>query len=406
MPTPNLYTHTPNNPFPDVPPALRTNTVEVVYVTDREPEGDPAKDPKYGSRRSKSLAFGMTTVRIGKDESWDDLVAASRSVERRVNLPMSTVETREVGRFPAVPTSEVEQDGQWVEAPESVDARLTAEARFRALVAERLALTPKKEIYIFIHGIGSRFEEPTYVMAGLWHFMGRCGVPVVYTWPAGGGTDPLRNYTYDRESSEFTVYHLKQFLRLLASCPGVEKVHILAHSRGTESALAALRELTIETRAAGGDPRTALKLGCFVLAAADMDLEVATQRVGAERLMQVPEQMVLYVSSVDTSLRQADWLFDSKGRLGQFEAADLTVRGAELLRRLPNIQIIDARVAGSWFSSHDYFHSHPALSSDLILLLRDNRRPGVENGRPLRGEAGGLWRIDQDYPAPAQAAHP
>ena len=121
--------------------------------------------------------------------------------------------------------------------------------------------------------------------------------------------------------------------------------------------------------------------------------------------MRVPEQMVLYVSPLDTTLRQADWLFNSKGRLGQFEAADLTVRGAELLQRLPNIQIIDARVAGSWFSSHDYFHNHPALSSDLILLLRDNRRPGAENGRPLGSETGGLWRIDQDYPAPDQEAH-
>ena len=107
----------------------------------------------------------------------------------------------------------------------------------------------------------------------------------------------------------------------------------------------------------------------------------------------------------DASLRQADWLFGSKGRLGQFETADLTLRRTELLRHLPDIQIIDARVAGSWFSSHDYFHSHPALSSDLILLLRDNRRPGAENGRPLASEAGGLWRIDQDYPAPAQGPH-
>jgi esterase/lipase superfamily enzyme len=405
MPTPNLYAHTPDNPFPDVPPALRTSTVDVVYVTDREPEGDPAKDPKYGSRRSNSLAFGMTTVRIGKDVPWDDLVVASRSAERHVSLPMSTVETHEVGRFPPVPTREVERDGQLVESPESVDARLAAEARFKALVAERLALTPKKEAYVFIHGTGSEFGDATYVMAGLWHFMGRCGVPVVYTWPAGGGSDPLRNYTYDRESSEFTVFHLKQFLRLLASCPGVEKVHILAHSRGTESALAALRELTIEIRAAGGDTRKALKIGCFVLAAADMDLEVSTQRISAERLMRVPEQMVLYVSPTDTSLRRADWLFGSKGRLGQFETADLTLRRTELLRHLPDIQIIDARVAGSWFSSHDYFHSHPALSSDLILLLRDNRRPGAESGRPLASEAGGLWRIDQDYPAPAQATH-
>ena len=405
MPTPNLYARTPDNPFPDVPPAFRTSTVEVVYVTDREPEGDPAKDPKYGSRRSKSLAFGMTIVRIGKDVSWDDLVAASRSAERHVSLPMSTVETREVGRFPPVPTREVERNGQLVEMPESVDARLAAEARFKALVAERVALTPKKEAYVFIHGTGSEFGDATYVMAGLWHFMGRCGVPVVYTWPAGGGSDPLRNYTYDRESSEFTVFHLKQFLRLLASCPGIEKVHILAHSRGTDTALTALRELAIEIRASGGDTRKALKIGCFVLAAADMDLEVSTQRISAERLMRVPEQMVLYVSPTDASLRRADWLFGSRERLGQFETADLTLRLTELLRHLPDVQIIDARVAGSWFSSHDYFHSHPALSSDLILLLRDNRRPGAENGRPLASEVGGLWRIDQDYPAPAQGTH-
>ncbi len=402
MPTPNLYAHTPDNPFPDVPPAFRTSTVDVVYVTDREPEGDPNQDPQYGSRRSKSLAFGMTLVKMGKDVPWNDLVTASRSTERQVSLPMSTVETRELGRFPPVPTREVERDGQFVESPESVDARLAAEAQFKALVAERLGLTPKKEVYVFIHGIGSNFSEPMFIMAGIWHFMGRSGIPVAYTWPAGGGDSPLQSYNYDRESSEFTVFHLKQFLRLLASCPGVEKIHILAHSSGTNTALTALRELAIEVRASGGDAREALKIGCFVLAAADIDLEVSTQRVSAERIMRVPEQMVLYVSPTDTNLSIAEWLFGSKQRLGQSqEAGDLTQRRTELLQHLPGIQFIEVRMAGALSGSHDYFYSHPAVSSDLILLLRDNRRPGAENGRPLVSEPGGLWRIDEDYPAPA-----
>jgi esterase/lipase superfamily enzyme len=401
MPTPNLYAHTPDNPFVEVPPPLCTSTVDVVYVTDRKPEGDPAKDPQYGSQRSKSLAFGMTTVGIGKDVSWDDLVIASRSTERQVNLPMSTVKTREVGRFPPVPTREVERDGQFVESPESVEARLVAEAQLKALVADRLALTPKKEVYIFIHGTGSNFSEPMFIMAGIWHFMGRSGVPVAYTWPAGGGSGSLQGYNYDRESSEFTVFHLKQFLRLLASCPGVEKVHILAHSRGTDTAITALRELAIEVRASGGDPRQALKIGCVVLAAADIDVEVSTQRISAERIMRVPEQMVLYVSPTDTNLNIADWLFGGKQRLGQSQKADdLTRRRTELLQHLPDIQFIVVRMAGSLSGSHTYFYSHPAVSSDLILLLRDNRRPGAENGRPLASEAGGLWRIDENYPAP------
>jgi esterase/lipase superfamily enzyme len=400
MPTPNLYASTPDNPFADVPPLLRSSTVDVVYVTDREPEGDPANGPKYGFGRSKSLAFGMTTVRIGKDVSWDDLVAASRSALRRQNLPLSTVRTREIGRFPPVPAKMVEHDGQLSEAPDNVTARLAGEARFRDLVAARLAMTPKKEVYVFIHGVMSDFESPTYVMAGLWHFMGRRGVPVVYTWPAGGGGDPLQGYNYDRESSEFTIFHLKQFLRLIASCPGVEKVHILAHSTGTNTILTAMRELNIEIRASGGDTRKALKLGCLVLAAADMDLEVSTQRVGAEGIMRVPEQMAMYVSPSDALLGLANVISSSKERLGQFKASDLTTRRSELLRNLPGIQFIDAGVAGSGFGSHEYFCSQPAVSSDLILLLRDNRRPGAENGRPLASERGGFWRIDRDYPAP------
>ena len=402
MPTPNLYAHTPDNPFPDVPPTLRTNTVDVVYVTDREPKGDPAKDPQYGSRRSDSLAFGISTVSMGKDVSWDDLVTASRSTERPISLSMNTVETHEMGRFPPVPTKEVERDGQFVESPESVDARLAAEARLKALVADRLGLTPKKEVYIFIHGTGSNFSEPMFIMAGIWHFMGRSGVPVAYTWPAGGGIGPLQGYNYDRDSSEFTVFHLKQFLRLLVSCPGIEKIHILAHSRGTDTAITALRELAIEVRASGGDPRKALKVGCVVLAAADIDVEVSTQRIIAEHIMRVPEQMVLYVSPTDTNLGISDWLFGGKQRLGQFQEADeLTQRRTELLQHLPGIQFIAVRMAGSLSGSHDYFYSHPAVSSDLILLLRDNRLPGAENGRPLASEAGGLWRIDEDYPAPA-----
>ena len=405
MPTPNLYALTPDNPFPDVPSCFRTSTVDVLYATDRTAEGDTTKNPQYGYRRSRSLAFGMTTVRIGKDVPWDALVTASRSALRPTDLPMSTAETRELGRFPPTPSKTVERDGQSVDAPEVVEARHAAEDRLKALMAERLSLTPKKEVYVFVHGTGSNFEESAYVLAGLWHFMGRCGVPVVYAWPAGGGSDPARGYAYDRESSEFTVYHLKQFLRLLAGCPGVEKVHILAHSRGTDTVLTALRELNIEIRASGGDTRKALKLGCLVLAAADIDMEVSSQRVAAEHLMQVPEQMVLYVSATDLRLNVADVLFGSKNRLGQLDPSDMTSRQLEALRNLPDIQFIDARIAGSWNWSHAYFYHHPAVSSDLILVLRDNRRPGSQCGRPLAGEGGPLWRIDKDYPAPAQGMH-
>jgi hypothetical protein len=101
----------------------------------------------------------------------------------------------------------------------------------------------------------------------------------------------------------------------------------------------------------------------------------------------------------------ANWLFGSEQRLGQSqEASELTRWRTELLEHLPDIQFIEVRTVGSMSGSHYYFCSHPAVSSDLILLLRDNRRPGAENGRPLASAADGLWRIDQDYPAPGPGA--
>ena len=45
-------------------------------------------------------------------------------------------------------------------------------------------------------------------MAEFWHFLGRLGVPLKYTWPAG--RPGLNGYSYDRESSEFTVNHRRR----------------------------------------------------------------------------------------------------------------------------------------------------------------------------------------------------
>src|SRR6202012_1086510 len=116
-----------------------------------------------------------------------------------------------------------------------------------------------------------------YVMADLWHFLGRRGVPIAYSWPAGS-TGALA-YFYDRESSEFTVYHLKQMLRLVASCPEVQRVHIIGHSRGTDVVVSALRELHLEIRGSGRQTRDVLKLQTVVLAAPDLDVDVIIQRL-------------------------------------------------------------------------------------------------------------------------------
>lgn len=125
-------------------------------------------------------------------------------------------------------------DGAVSEDPGTLREYRVSEQAFRAALNQRLALAPKKEVTIYLHGYNNSFEDAAFTLAELWHFMGREGVPLLYTWPADRGG--IRGYAYDRESGQFTLYHLKQLLRSLARFPEVEKVHIVAHSRGTDVA--------------------------------------------------------------------------------------------------------------------------------------------------------------------------
>ncbi len=397
MPTPSIYTHAEWDPFADVPEALRGDEVSVLYITDRVPiEAGPDRW-EYGHERSRSAAFGEAVVRIGEALSWDDVVAASRAGNRRRNPELTLVGTRELGRFAKTPPALVISDAQ-MEGPAipPVDpAQEEVERRFRAEMARRLALTPRKEVFVYVHGFNTSFEDAAATTAEIWHFLGREGVPVSYTWPAGEGF--LRAYEYTLGSTQFTIYHFKQALRLIASCPEVERVHILAHSRGTAVTTDAVRELYLELRGTH-DTRRALKLGTVVLAAADIDLDVVLARNATERIGRAVERSAIYISREDEALGFSGWLFGGKRRLGDLDPKIFDESEIHVLRHSEHLQLIDARVKRSGAYGHGYFHANPAVSSDVILLMRYGLPPGADHGRPLGVSDVGLWMISESYP--------
>ena len=83
MPAPNIWVHTEANPWAALPPELQTTTVDLLYVTDREPIENADGSTRYGYGRSWSLAFGSVEVELGRDATWDELVAASRTHKRK-----------------------------------------------------------------------------------------------------------------------------------------------------------------------------------------------------------------------------------------------------------------------------------------------------------------------------------
>jgi esterase/lipase superfamily enzyme len=404
MPTPNAYTDPAWNPFADVPPALQGDEISVLYVTDRQPEKEIPDHWEYGYHRSRSAAFGEAVVRIGEGLSWDEIVQASRTAKRPKDLELEVTATRELARFVPTPPQLVLTDAQMAShaAPPVPPAQAEAERRFREELAAHLARTPRKEVFLYVHGFNNTLEDAVLTIAELWHFFGREGVPIAYTWPAGMGG--LKAYEYTLGSTDFTVYHFKQALRLIASCPEVEKVHIIAHSRGTAVTTDTIRELHLEIRSTADTQKT-LKLGTVILAAADIDLDVAIARNATERIGRAAERSALYISHHDQALGLSTWLFGA-GRLGRIDPKLFTPEELAVLRGSHHLQLIDARVKKAGAFGHAYFHANPAVSSDLVLLMRYQLAPGAENGRPLGVTDLGLWEVHHGYPGPGWTPPP
>jgi esterase/lipase superfamily enzyme len=398
MPTPSIYTNPAFDPFASVPAAQRSNRVELLYVTDREQdEGSTPEMAKYGYGRSRSNAFGIATVQFGPDGlPWDDLVRISRTAKRTEKTELKITSVREMARFSPTPAKLIIDDDEVINWDRlAVAAHEDPEKEFAEELAARVAAAPRKDVYVYVHGFANTFTDAVFTLGEVWHFLGREGVPVVYSWPAGRGG--LKGYAYDRESGEFTVYHLKRTLRRIAKCPGVEKIHILAHSRGTDVVATALRELHIETRGVA-DTQKALKIGTVVLAAADLDVDVVMQRLWAERISRACERCAIYICKDDDALGISNWLFGGEMRLGYLEPHVFDRDEMKNLRGSKRIQIIDARVSNAGQFGHNYFHSNPAVSSDVMLLLRYGLDPGGESGRPLGTNESGFWLLDDHYP--------
>jgi esterase/lipase superfamily enzyme len=403
MPTPNEAVDSDTTRYENLHPELKSSKVPLFYVTDRKPEKDENGNLEYGYERSPSLAFGKTLVDLGQDLSWEDLLEASRTQKRLNKVPLTREELIEIARGPDAPIPYTEVDGQIVEDPEYLAKRNAAIEVFRKEMVRHLALTDRKEIFIFVHGFHNDFNDAAFAMAELWHFMGRIGVPLVYTWPAGH--PGIFGYTYDRESSEFTVFHFRQLVELIASFPEVERINIIAHSRGTDVAVTGFRELTIAARARGEDPKKVYKVHNFVLAAPDLDAQVANQRMIGDHLAWSSHRMTIYASPKDKAIGWSDKLFDSpRGRVGNLSPDNMTEQAKTVMERSNyNLAIVnfdpihDKSDSGADGFGHSYFRNATTVSSDLIIMLRDDVDPGAP-GRPLEDLGLNFWRIPPGYP--------
>ncbi|WP_104018800.1 alpha/beta hydrolase [Roseovarius nitratireducens] len=344
------------------------------YVSDREVETADTATLRFTARRDPAMRYGVASVETG----------AHRPRLRAV---------RESVHFPSTPLPFSVQAGRTVTEPAAARAQAESEAAMRAALACALRESGRRDILLYVHGFNSRFDDTMETLAQVWQAAEETTVPVAFSWPAGN-TGALA-YFKDRESGEFAIFHLKQTLRILAGVPGLRRIHVVAHSHGSEVVTTALREMVIAERAAGRDPRRALKIENLILAAPDLDFSIARQRLIAERFGPAFGRITVYINPGDGALGLAQMLLAGV-RFGRISFDELGAAEREIFTSVRNVHFINvSSVTGQ--SSHNYFRSNPDVLHDMAEVIVSGAAPD-DPARNLAPDEGNFWRLVQERP--------
>ncbi len=326
-------------PADRIPNSQKTTKTQLFFVTDRSVADKSAVVGKYSSDRSRGMAFGAVTVSFGKKTDWAKLVKVSNTDDRSQDIKLEIIQNDRFLKFPKTPLLFTKDDDQRI-ALQNADYReyLEDERRFKNKLSGLLNKANRREVVLYVHGINNSFEDAAYTMSNLWHFSGRIGVPIFFTWPAGSGG--LLGYLRDRESGDYSIFHLKETLRLISETKNVEKVHVIAHSRGADVVATAMRELIIEQRGRAISARDKYKVENLILAAPDLDFGVVRQRLIAERFERAFGNVNIYVNRKDSALRIAQ-RFTAGERTGQISIDDLKDVDREIYERINNVHFIN-----------------------------------------------------------------
>jgi len=270
-----------------------------------------------------------------------------------------------------------------------LDVERLPEETFYTALSERVARSPAKDAFVFVHGYNVSFEDAARRTAQIAYDLDFPGAPIFYSWPSQAS---LTGYTVDETNVEWTVPHLREFLVALVERTGAEHVHLVAHSMGNRAVAGALRGLSY---------RRDVKQPMFnhvVLTAPDIDADVFRRDL-APRIVKTAERVTLYASSNDKALSY------SKTVHGYPRAGDT----GDYLVVVPGIDTIDvSAVDTSLFSlGHLYYGSNQTVLADLFDLIRKAKPP--EQRRWLRPELLGslkYWVFERIEAARAAGAVP
>lgn len=181
---------------------------------------------------------------------------------------------------------------------------MLSRAAFDSNVRSALARSGDRSVMIYVHGFNTAFVEGVYRAAQIESDYSMPGVMMHYSWPSLGV--PLA-YAYDRDSALIARDGLVEMIDELRRA-GVQKLHLLAHSMGSQLVMESLRQMSIAR-----DPALRTIRG-VTLMSPDIDVELFREQ--ARRIGNLPQPFVIVTSQRDRILLLSAQLTGERTRLG------------------------------------------------------------------------------------------
>jgi len=246
------------------------------------------------------------------------------------------------------------------------DRTVDAYDDFYAALRQRVASSPERDAFVFVHGYNVGFDDAVFRTAQIAHDLTFKGAPILYSWPSRAS---YLAYAYDTTSSQQTMLQLQFFLADVSNRTGATSIHLIAHSMGNHPLTRAVAQLQRADRS---------KFRHIILAAPDIDAVVFRDEI-APRLTSPGSRVTLYASSQDQAL-VASKIFNGAQRAGDSRDPLL----------LAGIDTIDASNVVTDLLGHSPFV--PSVLMDIYSLIRDGRAPGERFAMdPVPPSAPRLW---------------
>lgn len=391
MPTPAAYeqTETPFNSGDSAAITAGKDPLNMLYATNRAPAdaGYDGEERYYSGKRGYLVRLGSADIVFGDSTiTWDEARKISLLKNRPGSFPLKVNNVREAGILEQ--SVSVFTPADVAEGVDEVAARVFAKE-----IENRLARSPVKDIFIYVHGYKVNFENPLLVASEMWHFLGHEGAFIAFSWPS---TPARLAYMKDIETARVSAWGLRHFLNFLARETSAERIHIVGYSAGTRVVLTTLYEMSLlHQRDSEQEIRRQTRLGNVILVGSDVDTGTFASYI-IDGLLRVQERLTLYTSPSDQALHLSEKIFSHR-RIGEILPGTLDERMRQFAASSSRLALIDVADADHFDAGngHAYFRNSPWVSSDILMTLRYGLEP-AERGLEQRGDSP-VWRFPDDY---------